>query len=95
MKKTDQEIIFLIKELIRSINEERNNSEFISEEDVRRLTQTKYKLKQIDCLRKNGILFFTSAHGNPVVPKTAINGGKINNVIETKSWTPNVIKNTK
>jgi hypothetical protein len=62
---------------------------WLSEDDVRILTDRKIKSLQIEQLRKMGIQFYVNASGRPVVARKSVEGG----VIERKqeSWKPNVL----
>lgn len=47
---------------------------FLAKEDVSELTGRKTKTKQIEQLRKMGIVFWVNALGAPVVPRWVIEG---------------------
>ncbi|WP_244071893.1 DUF4224 domain-containing protein [Nitrosomonas sp. PY1] len=64
---------------------------FLDDDDVAKLSGSKLKSRQIDSLRKMGILFYINAAGRPVVPKSAIEGG-IQTIKQEQSWAPNVLK---
>ena len=59
-------------------------SEFLDKSDLRTLTGCVRKDKQIQILRLQGIQFYVNASGFPVVPRSAINGGKI--AEKQKTW---------
>lgn len=49
-------------------------SMFLTKEEVAELTGRKTKAKQIEHLRRIGMRFWVNALGNPVVPRSAIEG---------------------
>lgn len=59
-------------------------SEFLDKADLKTLTGCARKEKQIKILRLQGIQFYVNASGSPVVPRSAINGGKI--AEKQKTW---------
>ncbi|MBI5786590.1 MAG: DUF4224 domain-containing protein [Rhodocyclales bacterium] len=66
---------------------------FLNADEIRTLTGRVQKARQIESLRKMGILFFVNALGNPVVPRASIEG---NHGVTTggekpnPAWEPNV-----
>lgn len=64
---------------------------FLDDDDVAKLAGTKIKSRQVAQLRSMGILFHINAKGQPVVPKSAAEGNKVD-LQQTQSWTPNVLK---
>lgn len=60
------------------------DSLFLPKEDIAILTGRKTKSKQIEALRKMGVLFYVNASGHPVVPRSAIEGGKV--APQPKEW---------
>lgn len=66
-----------------------NNSIFLNDGDIKKLTGCTRKSEQIDTLRSQGVLFFINKAGKPVVPKSAITGSTIEPQPET--WNPNII----
>jgi hypothetical protein len=49
---------------------------FLTQDELVALTGRKIKSKQIEVLRRMGLLFWVNACGKPVVPVTAIEGSK-------------------
>ena len=49
---------------------------FLTQDELVALTGRKIKSKQIEVLRQMGLPFWVNACGKPVVPVTAIEGGK-------------------
>lgn len=47
----------------------------LSRDQVRELTRTPQRAKQVAFLRKNGIRHYVDAHGWPVVLRSAVEGG--------------------
>ena len=64
-------------------------SAFLTTDDVSTLTGCKLKSKQIETLRRMGVAFFVNARGVPVVPASAVNGGK-SATQQKKGWSPPV-----
>lgn len=48
----------------------------LSRDEIAGLTRCKLKAKQLEFLRRNGILHYIDAHGWPVVTRAAVEGGK-------------------
>lgn len=65
---------------------------FLDDDDVAKLAGTKSKSRQIDSLRRMGILFYVNAAGRPVVPKSAVEGKEISSKPKV-SWEPSVLTN--
>lgn len=65
-------------------------SEFLHPDDVAILTNKKKKSAQVAALRQMGIRFIVNPSGRPVVPKSAIDGRKVEPIIRT--WSPAVLK---
>jgi hypothetical protein len=63
---------------------------FLAPDDVEILTGRKRARLQVEALRRMGIQFYTNALGSPVVPVTAITGGKVEQ--EPVKWRPAVVK---
>lgn len=61
---------------------------FLTEAELARLTGRKQKHLQIDVLSKRGVPFWPDAFGRPVVPRTAIEGGRIKSSKPEVQWTP-------
>lgn len=57
---------------------------FLTEDEIKALTGRTVKRLQCEQLRKNGIPFFVNASGRPVVAKSAIEGGKVEQI--SKVW---------
>ena len=66
---------------------------FLSTEELVQLTGRKVKAKQIDALRRMGIVFFVNALGSPVVARVAIEGRMdvSKQVVTRASWQPRVL----
>jgi Domain of unknown function (DUF4224) len=67
------------------------NTTFLTREEVKELTATHWKKRQIDILRAQRIPFFINAAGWPVVTRAAIQGGWTTES-RTVGWTPPVFK---
>jgi len=60
----------------------------LSREEVAELTRSRLKRKQLDFLRKNGILHYLDDHDWPVVPRAAVEGKR--HIAEpVKAWKSN------
>jgi hypothetical protein len=68
-----------------------NQSLFLDDADLVRLTDRKRKSKQIEWLRQNGIPFRVNATGHPVVTRAAILGRQEPQEAPARGWTPRVI----
>lgn len=64
---------------------------FLTKEEVAILTGRKYKRLQIEQLRKIGLPFWVNAVNAPVVPRSAIEGGKKTPVAPKPQWIPSVL----
>lgn len=62
-------------------------STFLHADEVKTLTGKSWKSKQIEALRKMGIVFFVNALGYPIVTKSAVEGKK-EEASTTKQWSP-------
>lgn len=56
------------------MNDTATSSEFLGDDDLRKLTGLERKSAQMRWLRKHGIMFWPNAKGQPVVPVSAIHG---------------------
>ncbi len=65
---------------------------FLDDNDVAKLAGTKLKSRQIDSLRRMGILFYVNAAGRPVVPKSAVESKSVITQPLDQPWVPNVLK---
>lgn len=63
---------------------------FLDGAELQRLTARRFKSKQIEWLRKEGIPFRVSATGHPVVTRGAIEGRK-EEPAQPQRWTPRVL----
>lgn len=61
---------------------------FLSQDELETLTGRKNKSKQIEALRRMGIVFFVNACGRAVVARSVIEGGRATPV--AKGWSPSV-----
>lgn len=65
---------------------------FLDTPDLVRLTGRRFKSKQIEWLRSEGIPFWKSATGHPVVRRSAVEGRQDAPALPTKAgWAPNVL----
>jgi len=62
------------------------SSTFLDKDELAQLTGRKMKSLQIEALRKMGLPFFVNAVGQPVVPRSAIDGKK-DDPPRKKTWT--------
>jgi hypothetical protein len=58
----------------------------LSREEVRQLTRSPQRVKQVAFLRTNGIRHYVDAHGWPVVLRSAVEGGEKPKA--PAAWTP-------
>jgi hypothetical protein len=65
---------------------------FLSETEITTLTGRKMKSHQVRALQRMGLPFFVNAAGRPVVARSAIDGGKQEQV--KRSWSPRVLRTT-
>jgi len=61
--------------------------DFLDSAALALLTGRRRKSLQIDQLRRMGIAFYVNSHGDPVVPRTAIEGGKQGGK-QDQTWQP-------
>jgi hypothetical protein len=59
----------------------------LSRDEVRGLTRTPQRVKQVEFLRRNGIRHYLDAHGWPVVLRSAVEGGETPKAQAT-TWAP-------
>ena len=59
---------------------------FLTPEEIRTLTGRAQKSKQVEQLRRSGIPFTLNASGQPIVTRTAIEGGRKEEFITKKTW---------
>jgi Domain of unknown function (DUF4224) len=64
---------------------------FLTGEEMTVLTGRKMKGKQVEAMRTMGILFFVDAMGQPVVARSAINGGQPEPKLK-EPWVPKVLR---
>lgn len=67
---------------------------FLDDAQLRRMTGRAFKSKQIEWLRDNGVPFWISATGHPVVSKAVVEGRQEQpapTVIAPRPWTPRVV----
>lgn len=64
---------------------------FLNDEEMAILTGFKWHSKQVEWLRKNGVPFRVNAGGQPVVTRSAIEGGQQLQEPIKKAWEPSVI----
>lgn len=60
----------------------------LSKSEVRDLTRTPIKARQIAFLRRNGIRHYEDAHGWPVVLRSALEDGKGSAPAQDRVWKP-------
>lgn len=64
---------------------------FLDEDELVQLTGRRFKSKQIEWLRQNGIPFRVNATGHPVVTRAVIEGRQATEAAPVRGWTPKVI----
>lgn len=62
---------------------------FLTSEEIRMLTGFAQKAKQVEHLRRQGIPFYLNASGQPVVARSAVEGGRMPDA--KKSWRPAIL----
>lgn len=66
---------------------------FLTADELVTLTGRKRKGHQIEALRQQGIPFYVSAVGRPVVMRSVLTGGPASSQPERAEWRPRVLNN--
>lgn len=67
------------------------NDLFLSSLELEQLTGRKFKSRQIEWLRQNGVPFRVNATGHPVVTRAIILGQQQSSSAEKPRWSPRVV----
>jgi hypothetical protein len=65
---------------------------FLTTDELRQLTGFPFKAKQIAQLRTMGVAFRLNGHGKPVVTRSAVEGGHVQQL--AASWRPAVLQSS-
>lgn len=61
----------------------------LSRDEVKELSRTPFKARQLAFLRQNGITHYVDGHGWPVVLRAAVGADVGQPIAEAPEWTPN------